>query len=277
MTGGTDLSAQINRNLAVAAQELRVAIGVGSQRLGIEKPNLAASFQVREVAPDIPLLANLGAVYLNYGYGLEECERVVEMIGADALTLYLNPMQKIFQGDRGIDFKGLVDKIAHICQHLSVPVMVKEVGFGLSADSAMLLKKAGAHMLDVAGAGGTSWVKITRHLKGAGIDENPSAFDGWGIPTADSLVSVKKAVPDIPIIASGGIRSGNDMAKALALGADYAGMALPLLSHAMESSEAVIEKIATVIEELKIAMFGCGAANLRELKNGQFIRQGVRP
>ena len=155
-----------------------------------------------------------------------------------------------------------------------MPVIVKEVGFGLSADSARLLKKAGVHMLDVAGAGGTSWVKITRYLKGDIIDEAPSAFDGWGIPTADSLVSVKKAVPDIPIVASGGIRSGNDMAKALALGATYTGMALPLLYHAMKSSKAVVEKIATIIEEFKIAMFGCGAANLRELKDGQNCRAG---
>jgi len=275
MTGGTELSGQINRNLAEAAQELHVAMGVGSQRLGIEKPSLAGSFQVREVAPDIPLFANLGAVYLNYGYGLEECERLVEMIGADALTLYLNPMQKLFQGDRAIDFKGLIEKIAHICRHLSVPVIVKEVGFGLSADSALLLKKAGVDILDVAGAGGTSWVKITRHLKGEDIGENSSAFDDWGIPAADSLISVKGAVPDMPVIASGGIRSGNDMAKALALGADYTGMALPLLSHALQSSEAVINKIVTVIEELKIAMFGCGVANLRELKEGQFIRHNM--
>ncbi len=272
MTGGTEPSARINKNLAAAAQELGVAMAVGSLRLALENSSLAGSYQVRDVAPDIPLLANLGAIYLNYGYGLEECEKAVEMIGADALSLYLNPMQKLFQGDRDINFKGLIDKIAYICRHLSVPVIVKEVGFGLSSDSALLLKEAGVSILDIAGAGGTSWVKITRYLNDP-QDESDPAFDDWGIPTADSLISVKNAVEDIPIIASGGIRSGTDMAKALALGADYTGMALPLLSPAMDSSQAVKNKIEMLIEVLKTGMFGCGADSLDELKKGHYIRK----
>jgi len=140
MTGGCDLAMNINRNLAMAAQKLGVVMSVGSQRLGLENPSLITSYQVREVAPDIPLLANLGAVYLNYGYGLEECERAVDMIGADALILYLNPMQKVFQGGDNLNFEGVVEKIGYICKHLSVPVIIKEVGFGLSADASTLLE-----------------------------------------------------------------------------------------------------------------------------------------
>ena len=272
MTGGTKLSAKINKNLAVAAQELGLAMAVGSQRLGIEDPSLAVSYQVREVAPDIPLFANLGAIYLNHGYGLEECERAVEMIGADGLTLYLNPMQKIFQGNRNLNFKGLMNKIAHICQHLSVPVIVKEVGFGLSRKTALLLKAAGVKILDVAGAGGTSWVKISRYLKQDLLDEDASAFDDWGIPTSAALISSRDAVKEVRIIASGGIRSGTDVAKALALGADYVGMALPLLAPAMESSEAVVKRIEKTLDELKIAMFGCGAATVQGFRQGKFIR-----
>ena len=273
MTGGCDLSGNINRNLAIAAQELGVVMSVGSQRLGIEDPSLISSFQVREVAPDVPLLANLGAVYLNYGYGLEECEQAVDMIEADALILYLNPMQKVSQGGGNLNFKGLAEKIGYICKHLSVPVIVKEVGSGLSADVAVLLKEAGVSVLDVAGVGGTSWTKITRFLKSDYSKENNAHFDGWGIPTADSLISVGEAVKDIPLIASGGIRSGMHMVKAMALGASYVGMALPLLAPAMESGEAVTKKIKGLIKELKAAMFCCGAINTDQLRKGQYIRK----
>lgn len=272
MTGGTELSGRVNRNLAEAAQEMGVAMAVGSQRLGIEDPSLVGSFQIRDIAPDVPLIANLGAIYLNYDYGLDECERAVEMIDADALSLYLNPMQKLFQGSREIYFKNLIDKIAHVCEHLSVPVIVKEVGFGLSSDIALSLKEAGVSLLDIAGAGGTSWVKVTRYLNNNHLTESVSEFDGWGIPTADALVAVKDAVEDIPIIASGGIRSGVDIAKALALGADFAGMALPLLSSAMESSNAVKKKIQSVKEDLRFAMFGCDTANLGQLKSRTIIK-----
>ncbi len=271
MTGGTELSAKINSNLAKAAQGLNVVMSVGSQRLGLEHPSLSDTYRVRDVAPDVPLLANLGAIYLNYGYGLEECERAVKMIDADGLYLYLNPMQKIVQKGKGHNFEGLINKIAKICQHLSVPVIVKEVGFGLSAGSALLLKEAGVSLLDVSGAGGTSWVKVTRYMKNNTLSETASCFDDWGIPTADSLISVRNAVKDLPLIASGGIRSGMDMAKAIALGADYAGMAMPLLSHAIKSSDSVKEKIETVMDQLKIAMFCCGVVNLSQLKKEQCV------
>jgi len=271
MTGGTEFSTGINRNLARAAQELGVVMSVGSQRLGLEQPSLADSYRVRDVAPDIPLLANLGAVYLNYGYGLDECERAVEMIGADGLYLYLNSMQKLVQHSKELNFEGLIDKIAGICEHLSVPVIVKEVGFGLSSDSARWLKEAGVSMLDISGAGGTSWAMVSRHMENNPLGESASCFDDWGIPTADSLISVRIAEKDLPIIASGGICNGVEMAKAMALGADYAGMAFSLLSPAVKSSYAVKKKIENVIEQLKITMFCCGLANLGQLKKGQCI------
>ncbi|MEW6672127.1 MAG: type 2 isopentenyl-diphosphate Delta-isomerase [Thermodesulfobacteriota bacterium] len=273
ITGGYPNSALINKNLAKAAQALGVVMSVGSQRLGIEDPSLVPTYQVRDVAPDIPLLANLGAIYLNYDYGLEACEQTIKMIGADALCLYLNPMQKIAQGPDHTNFKGLFDKIAHICRHLSVPVIVKEVGFGLSADAAQRLQKAGVAMLDVAGAGGTSWTKITRLMKKDAGGEDNACFDSWGIPTADALIAARSAADKTPLIASGGIRTGIDIAKAIALGASFAGMALPLVAPATRSADAVRQKIERVLAELKMAMFSCGAATLDQLRQGECIRR----
>jgi isopentenyl-diphosphate delta-isomerase len=253
-------------------------MSVGSQKLGLDNPSLSATYQVRDGAPNIPLLANLGAIYLNYGYGLEECKRAVEMIQADALVLYLNPLQKIIQRSPQLDFTNLIEKISRICKEVGVPVIVKEVGFGLSSSVAGLLKEAGVWALDIAGAGGTSWAKIERLIK---EEENPSAsfgdtFDNWGIPTAESLVSIVEVIKDIPIIASGGIRNGMDMAKAIALGASCVGMALPLLSPAMESSKAVKERIQKVITEFRVAMFCCGKKNPEELKTSHCIRETKR-
>lgn len=273
ITGGYKNSLKINKNLAKAAQSLGVVMSVGSQRLGIEDASLAPTYQVREAAPDIPLLANLGAIYLNYNYGLEECERTVKMIEADALCLYLNPIQKLFQGPEHTNFKGLYKKIAYICRHLSVPVIVKEVGFGLSADAAEKLEKAGVAMLDVAGAGGTSWTKITRRIKKDPGNGDNACFDDWGTPTADALIAARAAAKKTPLIASGGIRTGIDIAKAIALGASYAGMALPLVAPASHSAAAVKRKIERVLNELKMAMFSCGTRTLDHLKSRDCIRR----
>lgn len=266
MTGGNSISTQINKNLAAAAQELGVVMCVGSQRLGLENPNLAESYQVRDVAPDIPLLANLGAVYLNYGYGIKECEKAVDMIQADALGLYLNPMQKLLQGVSDLNLVGLTQKIAVICRRLAVPVLVKEVGFGMSPETAKALMEAGVKMLDIAGAGGTSWAKITRYTHPDQYGETGQCFDDWGTPTAEALIAVREAAEKVHIIASGGIRNGVDMAKALALGADYVGMALPLLKPATQSKDAVKSRIISAIQELKIAMFCCGAQTIDDFK-----------
>ncbi len=275
ITGGTESSIKINKNLAKAAQELGIVMSVGSQKLALENPSLIPTYQVRDVAPDIPLLANLGAIYLNYGYGLEECKRAVEMIQADGLVLYLNPLQKIIQGSPQLNFKDLIKKISKVCREVDVPVIVKEVGFGLSSSAAVLLKEAGVWALDIAGAGGTSWARIERLIREEGTPCNPlgDTFDNWGIPTAESLVSIVEVIKDMPIIASGGIRNGMDMAKAIVLGASYVGMALPLLAPAVESSGAVKEKIQNVITEFRVAMFCCGKKNLEELKTSHCIRE----
>ncbi len=275
ITGGTERSKEINKNLARAAQELGVVMSVGSQKLALENPSLIPTYQVRDVAPGIPLLANLGAIYLNYGYGLEECKRAVEMIQADGLILYLNPLQKIIQGSPQLNFKDLVKKISKVCREVGVPVIVKEVGHGLSPSAAVLLKEAGVWALDIAGAGGTSWAKIERLIKegGASSDSHGDTFDNWGIPTAESLISIVEVCKNMPIIASGGIRSGVDMAKAIALGASYAGMALPLLAPAVESSGAVKGKIQNVITEFRVAMFCCDKRNLEELRASHCIRE----
>ncbi|HUV94203.1 MAG TPA: type 2 isopentenyl-diphosphate Delta-isomerase [Anaerolineae bacterium] len=266
MTGGTDLAAEVNRRLATAAQELGLAMGLGSQRAGIEDPELMATYQVRDRAPDILLLANLGAVQLNYGYGVQECLRAVESVGADGLILHLNPLQEALQPEGNTDFSGLLAKIERVCRELPVPVVVKEVGWGLSPQAAEQLCRAGVAALDIAGAGGTSWSEVERHRSGESVAaEVASAFASWGIPTADSLVWVRRTLPDLPLIASGGLTNGVEAALCLALGANLVGMAQPLLPPAMESAQAVIARLEIVIRQLRVAMFCSGARNMGEL------------
>jgi len=266
MTGGTGLAAEVNCRLATAAQELGLAMGLGSQRAGIEDPALMATYQVRDRAPDILLLANLGAVQLNYGYGVDECLRAVESVGADALILHLNPLQEALQPGGNTDFSGLLAKIERVCRELPVPVVVKEVGWGLSSQAAEQLCRAGVAALDIAGAGGTSWSEVERHRSGEPVGaEVASAFAGWGIPTADSLVRVRQTLPDLPLIASGGLTDGVEAALCLALGADLVGMAQPLLRPAMESAQAVIARLEVVIRQLRVAMFCSGARSIGQL------------
>ena len=241
MTGGFSLARKVNRNLAAAAQELGLAMGVGSQRVAIEEPSAADSFQVRKLAPDILLLANLGAVQLNYGYGLDQCRRAVAMIAADALILHLNVLQEAVQPEGNRNFSGLTAKIATICRELEVPVVAKEVGSGISAEVAVRLARAGVKAIDVAGKGGTSWyaVEASRAAKaGQPVDVS---FADWGIPTDQSLIAVREVLPEMTLVASGGIRSGLDMAKAIALGADMAAVGQPLLAPAVEAAEKVLK------------------------------------
>ena len=274
MTGGIKQAKRINRNLAQAAQEMGIAMGVGSQRTAIDNPDVVDTFQVREVAPDILLFANLGAVQLNYGYGIEECRRAVEMIEADAIILHLNPLQEALQPEGQTNFIGLLRKIEQICRHLAVPVVVKEVGWGISETVARKLVEAGVAGLDIAGAGGTSWGEVERHRT---LSDNHSrivkSFAAWGIPTAESIQIVRLAAPEITLIASGGLRTGIDMAKAIALGADAAGVAAPLLKAADVSTEAVIEYVNETIEVLRITMFCIGASSISELKDTPFLEK----
>ncbi len=274
MTGGIEPAERINRNLARAAQKMGVAMGVGSLRPAIDDPSLARTYQVRKVAPDILLFANLGAVQLNYGYGVEECRRAVEMIEADALTLHLNPLQECLQEGGNTDFSGLLAQIEKVCHHLPLPVMVKEVGWGISEEVARRLAQAGVTGIDVAGAGGTSWSEVERYRASNEAMKNvAAAFAQWGIPTADSIRMARKGAPEVALIASGGVRTGVDVAKAIALGADAAALATPLLKTANASWETVMEKLDEIIQELRITMFCIGARNLRELKERPRLRE----
>ncbi|MDH4209658.1 MAG: type 2 isopentenyl-diphosphate Delta-isomerase [Anaerolineae bacterium] len=268
MTGGTDEAEHVNLSLAEAAQELGLAMGVGSQRTALENPSLAYTYQVRKAAPDILLLANLGAVQLNYGYDSEDCQRAVEMIQADALVLHLNPLQECLQSGGNTNFVSLLKRIEDVCHHLLVPVVVKEVGWGISARVAQMLRDAGVAAIDVAGAGGTSWSAVEQ-LRGEDqkSDSVADVFGEWGIPTAESIAMVRTAAPDVTLIGSGGIRSGIDVAKAIALGAHAAGMAAPLLAPAAIGVGAVVSTLQETVEELRIAMFCIGAGDLDSLRD----------
>jgi isopentenyl-diphosphate delta-isomerase len=273
MTGGFDVARKVNRNLAAAAETLGLAMGVGSQRVALEAPSAADSFKVRDVAPNILLLANLGAVQLNYGYGIEHCRRAVAMIGADGLILHLNVLQEAAQPEGNRNFKGLARRIAAICRDLEVPVVAKEVGFGISADVALRLQKAGVKAIDVAGRGGTSFYSVEAKRaaeKGKAVD---LTFAEWGIPTEESLVQTRRAAPSIEIVASGGIRNGLDVAKAIALGANVAAIGQPLLVPALESADKVVEFLSRLIHEVKVAMLCVGAADLAALAKAPLIKK----
>jgi isopentenyl-diphosphate delta-isomerase len=269
MTGGAHDVAQINRALAEAAQTLGIALGVGSQRAAIRDTSLATTYQIRQLAPDIVLLANLGAVQLNYGYGVDECRRAVDMIEADALILHLNALQEAVQPEGNTNFKGLLTKIEQVCRQLEVPVIVKEVGNGIGAQTAKRLVEAGVWGIDVAGAGGTSWSEVERfrHTTETGA-RVAGAFAGWGIPTTEAIRHVRQLLPTVPLIGSGGVRNGVDVAKAIALGADLAGTAKPALVSAVQErgAAAVIENLTAFIDELRVAMFCSGCADLAALR-----------
>lgn len=272
MTGGTEEAAKINRILAQAAQKTGVAMGVGSQRAAIEHPELAATFQVREYAPDVLLFANLGAVQLNYGYGVEHCLRAVEMIQADALVLHLNALQEALQPEGNTQFAGLLEKIRMVCQELTVPVIVKEVGWGFSEIDAKRLVEAGVSAIDVAGAGGTSWSQVEMYrAKDESQARLAAAFVDWGVSTSEAIINVRKAAPEMTIIASGGLRSGVDIAKCLALGAKMGGMASPFLKAAASSLQATIQTIEEIKREIQICVFATGAANLDALDHDLLI------
>ncbi len=270
MTGGAGEAAAINRALAEAAQQARIAMGVGSQRAALEKPDLAATFQVRRYAPDILLFANLGAVQLNYGYGLDHCRRAVDMIEADALILHLNALQEAVQPEGDTRWAGLAAKIEAICRAMPVPVIAKEVGWGFSEADVRLLKDAGVAAIDVAGAGGTSWSQVEMHrAKTESQRRLEAAFIGWGTPTAEAIQNVRRAAPEMTVIASGGLRSGVDVAKCLALGAKLGAQASPFLKAAADGSPAqVYQVILELRREIQVCLFAAGVGSLAGLGPG---------
>jgi isopentenyl-diphosphate Delta-isomerase len=269
MTGGTETAGLINRNLAAGAERARVAVGVGSQRKALEDPGKADTFRVREVAPSAVLLANLGAVQLNYGMGVRECEEAVAMIGADALILHLNPLQEAIQPEGQCNFAGLLPKIGAVVRELGVPVVVKEIGCGISEVTARALAAQGVRIVDTAGVGGTSWARI--EAQRANDLEIGELFAGWGIPTPDSIRQLRR-VEGLTVIASGGVRNGLDVAKAIALGADLVGMAYPFLAPATESPEKVADKVARTVRELRICMFCLGVTTIAELQRVPLLK-----
>jgi isopentenyl-diphosphate delta-isomerase len=274
MTGGTPEATRINRCLARVAARFDLAMGLGSGRALLESPETLESFDVRDNAPGILLFANLGAVQLNKGYDAAACARLVGMLRADALVLHLNPLQEALQPEGDTNFRGLIGRIADVCANVSFPVVVKEVGWGIGPSEVRALFDAGVRAVDVAGAGGTSWSEVERYrLAEPWRARVAAAFADWGIPSAKALVEARRVAPDGLLIASGGLRSGVDVAKAIALGADLAGIAGPFVRAADQGPEAAEALALEYLEALRIAMFCAGARTLEELRHSALTKK----
>lgn len=267
MTGGTEQAKLINERLAKTAQRFGLAMGVGSQRVAVENPDLSDTFSVRKHAPDALLFANLGAVQLNYSYGITQCQKAVDTLEADALILHLNPLQEAVQTEGDINFKGLFSKIEQLVRVLPVPIIAKEVGNGISATMARRLLNIGIGAIDVAGAGGTSWARVeSERAKDAKQRRLGNTFADWGIPTAECITQIRDVSRSVPLVASGGLRNGLDAAKTLALGANLAGLALPFLQAANQSEEALSDLCEALIAEITTVLFCTGCGDLAALR-----------
>jgi isopentenyl-diphosphate Delta-isomerase len=273
MTGGTEQAGEINQCLAEAAEEFGLAMGIGSQRAALEDPQQISTYAIaRKVAPDILLFANLGAVQLNYGYGIDECRRAIEMILADALILHLNPLQEAVQAGGNTDFTALAKKIQEVCKKSEVPVIIKEVGWGISSRTAKILSECGVAAIDVAGAGGTSWSQVEMYRSpDKFIRQLAGTFIGWGIPTAQSILNVREAVPKMMIFASGGLNDGLDIIKCIALGATLGGMAGTFLKAAAVSKEKTAELILLTKKQIQVTMFAAGIGRLKDIELGKIL------
>ncbi|GAB6927608.1 type 2 isopentenyl-diphosphate Delta-isomerase [Paenibacillus sp. JCM 10914] len=274
MTGGSQTTGEINLRLAEAAERRGWAIGVGSVRAAVEQEELAPTFRVRERAPNVPVIANLGAVQLNYGFGAEDCQRAVDIAGADMLVFHLNTLQEVFQPEGNTRFGGLLTQIEDVCRKLEVPIGVKEVGWGIDGETARRLVDIGVSFIDVAGAGGTSWSQVEKYRSKDPVRRAAAeAFADWGNPTAACILDVRRTLPQCALIGSGGLKSGVDAAKAIALGADMVGFGRGLLGSAVDSEESLDQRLAQVELELTTAMFGIGASNINELKSTQRLKR----
>jgi len=269
MTGGIEQGAKINKNLAIACQNLNIPMGLGSQRIMLENKESKKSFLLRDLAPDIFLFGNIGAVQLNYGVSNKDIKFILEEIDANALFLHLNPLQEVIQEEGNKNFKGLKNKIIKLSEELEYPIILKETGCGISKNIVEDFNKTNIAGIDISGGGGTSWAFIeslrAKNIHLAKIGEN---FRNWGLPTSYLLANAKKVIDKNKLLfASGGIRTGIDVAKAISLGADMVGIAQPLLESALISHIEVENKLRQIIEELKISMFCTGIKNILELKN----------
>lgn len=275
MTGGHPETKEVNAALAGAAEELGIGIGVGSQRAAIENPKLERSFSiVREKAPTTFVYGNIGIAQLNE-FGIEGIEQAVEMIDADAIAIHLNFLQEAIQPEGNVNASGCLMAIERLCKELSVPVIVKETGAGISHSQAMAIYNAGAAAIDVGGLGGTSWAAVETYRAQQQGDTRSEhlgrKFWNWGIPTVVSIVECSVA---IPVIATGGIRSGLDIAKSIALGASLCGIALPLVAPALKGQDEVTNTLKLIIEELRVAMFLCGCRDIEELRKAPVVITG---
>ena len=271
MTGGSPRARVVNRRLAATAQDLGLGMGLGSQRVLLEMDGLVSTFQVRDLAPDILLLANVGAIQLSLGVGVDDCRRLVEAVGADAIALHLNPIQEMVQPEGDRDWRDLRPRIEELIRTIEVPVVIKEVGFGISGELARICRDMGAAAVDVGGGGGTSWARIEGlRAQDPERQQMGESFRRWGIATGDAVIQCRAALgAEFPIIATGGVRNGVDVARALALGADVAGMALPFFRAADQSEEAPRALGRRILEELRIAMLCSGAGGLAGMRGLQ--------
>ncbi|KYH41364.1 MAG: isopentenyl pyrophosphate isomerase [Candidatus Bathyarchaeota archaeon B26-1] len=278
ITGGTLKALKINASIAEAVERLGLGMGVGSQRAALEDSTLEKTFTIaREKAPNAFLIANIGGPQLAKGYSLQDLRRAVEMIDADALAIHLNPLQEAVQPEGETTYRGILESIRRVARNLEVPVIVKETGAGISAEDAKMLEAAGVAGIDVSGAGGTSWAAVEYHrAKRRGNDSSRRLGEvlwDWGIPTAVSLVETVQSV-SIPVIASGGIRSGNDAAKAIALGASLVGLASPVLAPALKGAEEVEGLLNDLIDQLRNVMFLVGAGSVEALRSVPLVLTG---
>jgi isopentenyl-diphosphate delta-isomerase len=261
MTGGAEMAETINRNLAIACEQEKVALALGSMRVILKDPGSLKSFDVRSFCPSIPLFANMGLVQLNYGYGADEINRLLDAVDADGIFLHINHMQEAIQPEGDTNFASLISKLEAIIPKINKPVFIKEVGSGIDYQTAKSLFEIGVKWIDVSGQGGTSWTSVEAYRRD---DDLGYIFQEVGIPLDQALIEAKK-IPGLKIIASGGIRNGLDMAKALIMGADLLSAAKPLLQPALDSSEKVALQFQRWKKELKLAMFASGASHLKDL------------
>ncbi len=271
MTGGAEQAERINHNIAIACEAVRIPFAVGSQRVAIDtNADWGINLDLRRLAPSVPILANIGAAQLNTGYGIDQARRAIEMIDADALIIHLNPLQEAVQPEGDRNWSGLTSKIELVCEALHVPVVVKEVGYGISPSVAKKLITAGVKIIDIAGAGGTSWAAVealrARTPAEAAV---ASAFYEWGQPTAHAIMALRKACSEAFIIGSGGIRTGVDAAKAIRMGADLVGQAASVLQSATASPEAVSQHFQIMVEQLRVACFCTGSSTLADLRRAR--------